>query len=326
MGANSKIAWTDHTFNPWWGCTKVSPGCQNCYAETLAHRYLFDVWGPGKARRITSNLYWRQPIRWNRVAEKVIGRPSRVFCGSMCDVFEHQPDNPAYLGDLRWRLYDLIAETPWLTWLLLTKRTENVLDLVPELWKLPGRWPANVWIGTTIENQECFDRRIPELLKIPAAVRFLSCEPLLGPLDISGRTLLQEVIDNMKYVPTFTGRLIDWVICGGESGPHARPMHPDWARSLRNQCRDAGIPFFFKQWGEWLPDDQLDPSNRRDPLLDGSMSWVKLGKEKSGHLLDGRLWDQLPTLARVIEPSSGSGGAIIQHPPFDANAGDQPHA
>lgn len=265
---NSKIQWTDNTFNPWIGCQKISPGCKNCYAEAMDRRFGHGSWGPGKKRPPTSKHYWEQPLKWNKQAEKA-GKTARVFCGSMCDVFEHQPKNPAHLGDLRSRLYDLITATPWLTWMLLTKRPENILDLIPELWKLPGYWPANVWIGTSVENQEYADKRIPELTKVPAYVRFLSCEPLLGPVNLG----------QVETTPA-----ISWIICGGESGPHARQIHPDWARSLRDQCLSAKIKFNFKQWGEWLSNDHVG----------GCMTWKRVGKHAAGRILDGREWNEFP--------------------------------
>ncbi len=222
MSQQSAIEWTNHTFNPWWGCTKVSPGCTNCYAETLATRYGHTVWGPRSQRRFFGDHHWQEPLKWNRDAER-IGVAARVFCASMADVFE----NNRALDGQRERLWNLIAETPWLHWQLLTKRPEHVLQMVP--W---GEvWPANVWIGTSVENQALADERLPHLNKLPATVRFLSCEPLLGPLD---------ELD-------LTG--IRWVIAGGESGTKHRPVKVEWIRSLRDRCIAHEVAFFFKQWG-----------------------------------------------------------------------------
>lgn len=236
MGENSKIEWCDHTFNPWSGCQKVSPGCQHCYAEALAKRNpaTLGVWGPQGTRVRTSVDNWRKPLTWNKRAEKE-GRRYRVFCASMADVFEDRPELVEWRSDL----FRLIKYTTYLDWLLLTKRPYHIFDFVPVGW-LDGL-PDNVWIGTTIENQEQADRRIPELLRVPAKVLFLSCEPLLGPVDI--RDFVTDGAGHWRE-PAKEKR---WVICGGESGHGARPMNPDWARSLRDTCQAAGVPFFFKQ-------------------------------------------------------------------------------
>jgi protein gp37 len=259
MSENSKIEWTDHTFNPWWGCTRVSEGCVNCYAETFARR--FGVrWGPQAERRIASPSTWAQPMVWNRKARRE-GVRRRVFCASMADVFEDRRE----LDAARLRLFRLIDDTPHLDWLLLTKRPENVISLIDGLWIDDGI-PANVWIGTSVENQDMADKRIQEILKIPARVRFLSCEPLLGPVNIDWH-LTQRGDDGC------IDHGIDWVICGGESGRGARPMQPDWALSLMDQCFAASVPFFFKQWGG-------------------------VDKHLTGRVLDGRTWDQFPDQAR----------------------------
>ena len=181
MGQDSKIEWTHHTFNHWWGCIKVSPGCEHCYAETLSKRYGHSIWGPAKTtqRRTFGEKHWVEPLKWDRLAQ-VSGERKRVFCASMADVFEDHPQLPSE----REKLWALIEQTPMLDWLLLTKRPENVNRMLPDMWELGGL-PSNIWIGTSVENQEQADKRIPELLKVPARVRFLSCEPLLGPVDLS---------------------------------------------------------------------------------------------------------------------------------------------
>ena len=260
MAEHSTIEWTNHTFNPWWGCTKVSPACDHCYAEVWAKRTGHDVWGAKGQRRFLSDATWEQPLRWDRAAARS-GRRMRVFCASMADVFEWGHG----LRAARDRLWALIERTPHLDWLLLTKRPHLVRRLAP--WN--GRWPAHVWLGTTVENQRFAAKRIPFLLDIPCRVRFLSCEPLLGPVDLSGW------IDELH-----------WVIAGGESGGGARPTHPGWIRGLREQCIDAGVAFHFKQWGVWRP---------RETGGDGSaVSFVRMTKKRAGRSLDGRIWNELP--------------------------------
>jgi protein gp37 len=230
MGASTAISWTDHTFNPWWGCERVSPGCQHCYAETFAKRTGNAVWGKNADRRRFGEKHWNEPSKWNKQA-LADGERHLVFCASMADVFEDRADHE----EDRWRLWRLIIATPHLTWQLLTKRPENVAHMVPVDW-MHGRWPNNAWIGTTVEDQQRANERIPLLTALPAPVRFLSCEPLLGPV----------VLDPSVNFP-------DWVICGGESGPGHRLLDVDHARSLRDQCESYGIPFFFKQVGGRTP-------------------------------------------------------------------------
>ena len=247
MGEKTGIQWTDHTFNPWWGCEKVSPACKHCYAETFSKRLGLPLWGGADtARRMASEKTWGEPAKWNRAAEKA-GERRRVFCASMADVGEDRRD----LDAPRLRLMALIEKTPWLDWLLLTKRPENMQRLFPWL-----RWPANVWIGTTVEDQEQADKRIPHLLAIPAAVRFLSVEPMLGEVDLE-RVVYERMttIDALNGLQGFPlphapGPRVDWVIIGGESGPKARPFDLDECRILVADCADAGVPVFTKQMGE----------------------------------------------------------------------------
>lgn len=276
MAKNSAIEWTHHTFNPWWGCTKVSPGCKHCYAEAFSHRIGQDIWGPKAVRRFFGDAHWSEPLKWNSEALDT-GVRRRVFCASMADVFE----NRAELRPHRNRLWQLIENSPGLDWLLLTKRPERIAKSVP--WG--NKWPDNVWMGVTAENQRWALKRIPVLLELPAAVRFLSCEPLLGPLELG--SWLQGV------------RRVDWVIAGGESGHKARPMNPEWARSVRDQCRQAKVPFHFKQWGHWRPDLINAESSRRRVAVEDSngspITLVRLGKHAAGRDLDGRTWDELPT-------------------------------
>lgn len=335
MGENSKIQWTDHTFNPWIGCTKISPGCANCYAETLMDTRCGRVkWGKGQPRSRTSEANWKSPLRWNDQPMQLTGkdgeanrnhRRTRVFCASLADWLDDEVPIE-WLVDL----LDLIRRTPNLDWLLLTKRPEDWANrILQTLLKVEGieccedkeepdtelgtwlnNWlgndePSNVWIGTTVENQEMADKRIPLLLDIPARVRFLSCEPLLGALDLS-KCLLDTRFEGRHAC---TG--VHWVICGGESGPHARPMHPDWSRSLRDQCRAAGVPFFFKQWGEWAIHKPASGGDLGGDLRRGTVVSVRpfesdeirvpgcaymrrVGKKAAGRLLDGREWSEFP--------------------------------
>lgn len=279
MAKNSAIEWTHHTFNPWWGCTKVSPGCKHCYAETWAKRLGALLWGARAPRRQFSDAHWRQPLAWNSAVPQ--GKRERVFCASMADVFEDRRD----LDAPRERLWKLIEATPRLDWLLLTKRPENVADLAP----YGDRWPDNVWVGTTAENQRWLDRRMLQLAAIPARVLFLSCEPLLGPVDFSNWLKLSKLGEL---------RMVDWVIAGGESGAHARPMNPDWARSIRDQCLAAGVRFHFKQYGNWRevkPHEMNGYKVKMIHLSDGSqIALANMGKKKSGRILDGRTWNELP--------------------------------
>jgi protein gp37 len=233
---NSSIAWTHHTFNPWIGCSRVSPGCEHCYAETLMDtRYHRAKWGPTGTRVRTSEDNWAKPKKWNAKAS-ALGVRYRVFCASLADVFEPRPE----LATWRDELHELVRDTPNLDWLVLTKRPEVAADYY-------GRngIPGNVWIGTTVEDRDRAEKRIPILRSIPARVRFLSVEPLLGDLgdlDLTG---------------------IAWVIVGGESGPGFRAMAPEWARNVREQCERRNTPFFFKQWSGRSP--------AKNPALDGKL-------------------------------------------------------
>ncbi|NKE43418.1 phage Gp37/Gp68 family protein [Roseomonas frigidaquae] len=370
MGENSAIEWCEHTFNPWFGCTKVSPGCDHCYAEALATKRLGVAWGPHAERRFAAESTWKLPHRWNRAAAKT-GQRARVFCASLADVFDNQADAAWLLV-----LMETIRTTPNLDWLLLTKRPQQIIPRLraacidaekPTLTRwdtqsakawidgwLAGDAPRNVWLGTTAENQAEADRRIPHLLAAPAAKRFLSCEPLLGPVDLSGwlpgdngcqgcddgdgygnrcassdiprdeqcpwNRAVQTIVehgpadeDGAPAAVTSHVETIDWVISGGESGPGARPSHPEWHRSLRDQCAAAGLPFFFKQWGEWAPhraraggDEGGDlrrghvrylQGDGREPdghFRKGDAAVAHVGKKAAGALLDGREHREVP--------------------------------
>lgn len=291
MAENSKIEWTDHTFNPWTGCTKVSPGCDHCYAEGWAKRSGTVRWGAGEPRRRTTEANWRLPLKWNAQAERE-GRRFRVFCSSLADVFDNSVP-PEWRRDL----FDLISDSPSLDWLLLTKRIGNAPAMIDAAAAEGAILPTfNVWLGATVVNQEEADRDIPKLLAVPARVRFLSIEPMLGPIDL-----------RIPYEWPFKPDL-HWVICGGESGPGARPMHPDWARSLRDQCKAAGVPFLFKQWGEHAPTTrtmaEVAASKQKHVVVPFSEKWAypagivdRVGKKAAGRLLDGVQHDGFPEVA-----------------------------
>jgi len=353
MGEVTGIEWCHHTFNPWYGCAAVSPACDGCYAKALVEGRM----GGDFATRVrTSPGNWRQPIVWNRKATEA-GQRRRVFGPSLGDPWDNAVEAP-WLADY----LALIRATPQLDWLLLTKRPqlirrrlEAVREATPgEVGWMVGAWlagdpPPNVWLGVTVENQAEADWRIPLLLGMPARRRFLSCEPLLGPVALHGwlpgdsgcqecddgeglafprctRTdiprdeqcpLNREVVtcrdigphdaDGCPAAVDCTRETIDWIIAGGESGPGARPSHPDWHRSLREQCAAAGVPFFFKQWGEWLPTDQPganDLISRERRYLDaagqechGSAAHTvvhRVGKRAARGMLDGREHHAVP--------------------------------
>ena len=274
MAENTKIEWSDHTFNPWWGCTKVSSACDHCYAEAWARRIGFNLWGHRNSRRFLSEEYWRQPLRWDAHA-KERGTRMRVFSASMADVFEWGKD----LSEWRTKLWTLIEATPNLDWLLLTKRPHLIRKLSP--WN--GNWPHNVWLGTTVESQRWLEKRVPYLLENYAPVRFLSCEPLLSKLN------LENAIGNEQ---------INWVIAGGESGPAARPSDPEWIRSIRDQCIENNIAFHFKQWGEWAPIDQFAEIVPKTVVDEGEYStrMGRFGKRVAGRILDDCTWDGIPNV------------------------------
>jgi protein gp37 len=287
MAETSKIEWTDSTFNPWIGCTKVSPGCQHCYAELYSKRHGWAPWGRGKQRQHTGKDLWKQPIKWNQEAAQA-GKRRRVFCASLADVFDAEvPD------EWREELWALIRKTPYLDWLILTKRPENFREMLPNDWG--DGWP-NVCLMTSVEDQ-LRTGRIVHLIATPAKYRALSIEPLLGPV---------------KLKPEWLANL-NWIIAGGESMGGARPMHPQWVRDLRDQCATANVRFFFKQWGCWTPDesavkpdsnaayfadtgttkptlmDQMNAKDRRQFRADaqGGTWMFHTTKKAAGNVLDG---------------------------------------
>jgi protein gp37 len=327
MAENSKIEWTHHTFNPWHGCSKVSPGCDNCYAERDSNRFnpTKTLWGVDADRLELSEKYWATPHKWNQRAA-VNGVRERVFCASMADVFDKNAPEGA-----RERLWQLIKDTPHLDWLLLTKRIGNAKTMLPDDW---GNGYLNVWMVISVVNQEEANRDIPKLLSTPAAIRGLSLEPLLGAIELFQSVSCKwcrgmgyslhgpdeipcSACDGFEANPVeeLMNSGIDWVIVGGESGSNARPMHPDWVRSLREQCKWAVIPFFFKQYGEWevhshenghfnsdmltngavwLDIDGKTQSHSSHGLSDGAFAMIKVGKHKAGRLLDGVTHDEYP--------------------------------
>lgn len=321
------IEWTDETWNPTTGCTKVSPGCDHCYAEVMYERF------NGKGSFSTVKMHssrLAKPFHWRK--------PRKVFVNSMSDLF-HQDVTDFFIAEV----FAVMALTPRHTYQILTKRHSRMRSLlsstafpglVNDALKARMKDPLdrtgpvvlpNVWLGVSVENQQWANTRIPALLDTPAAVRFLSCEPLLGPVDLLGKP--DQGCDEMGPAITHTpyswqtsdgpteydcehNAGIDWVVVGGESGHGARPMHPDWARSLRDQCVEMQIPFLFKQWGNWAPGDF--PTAHPDVLLNattgkgtyeahrnqpGNERLIRVGKKAAGRELDGRTWDQYPATA-----------------------------
>ena len=248
------------------------------------------LWGTAAPRRFFGDTHWREPLRWNEEAGLADCR-ERVFCASMADVFERRSD----LNTERARLWQLIQDTPNLDWLLLTKRPQNVERLVP--WA--DNWPANVWLGTSVENQTLVEKRLPFLLRNPAAVRFLSCEPLLGPLN------LRPWFNRRELHP------IDWIIAGGESGGHSRPMHPDWVAGLLNQCEEFNVPFHFKQWGNWVPAGLPDEITKLQLLRfanERPVEMARVAKKLAGRKIEGREWNEWPKpLKELFEVPDGQG-------------------
>lgn len=329
MPGSTKIEWTEATWNPTSGCTKVSPGCDNCYAERITERFH----GRGSFTEVTLHPERLEtPLRWRK--------PRMVFVNSMFDLFHPQvPD------EFVARVFAVMHDAEQHTFQILTKRHGRAHALlndpdfydrfVGELAELRAAWqgyanPAptwplrNVWLGVSVETQKWADVRIPALLDTPAAVRFLSAEPLLGPVDLDGPADVNGHRASPSYwltgrpgwVPegvTSTGMTveglgigpsIDWVIAGGESGPNARPMHPDWARLLRDQCVSARVPYFFKQHGEWWPGIPSDEAYlrrvRQHNWPDGEHTSYRVGKSRAGRKLDGETWGQFPDTGDTV--------------------------
>ncbi|GLO78524.1 phage Gp37/Gp68 family protein [Sulfitobacter pontiacus] len=313
MTQQTKIEWTDFTVNFWEGCQKVGPGCDHCYAEARDTRFTGGKhWGPGAPRRkVKGGIAKLRKI--NRDADKFHaehGHWPRVFCSSLSDIFDNVVD-PAWRAEAFKELTAATNTRPQ----LLTKRVGNVFQMIPPAWAM--KWPAHIGLMITVVNQAEADRDIPKLLDLRARLGIpwvgLSMEPLLGPVSLKyislgkgdfpsqrvvGDTL--EPLDGRKVVGTSSGYdfqpypKIDWVIVGGESGHQARPTHPDWIRSLRDQCEAAGTPFLFKQWGEWVSVSEVEGPGRPNKFEDGS-TVRRTGKKRAGRLLDGREWNGVPT-------------------------------
>lgn len=291
MGKKTGITWCNSSWNGWFGCEKVSAGCRFCYAEREAQKYGYEIWGPSSSRKVLSDKNWNNPIRWNREAERN-GIRWKVFTASMGDVFEDHKD----LIEPRKRMWELIRNTPNLDWQLLTKRPENIRSMLPDGFEKEP-W-QNVWLGTSVESNEYRDR-IEILRSVPAYVRWLSCEPLIGSVTDIFPT---DPSDNMKRMKAG----IDWIVVGGESGSSpetARPMNTENARSILRECRAAGAAFFFKQFGNWVDSEtamtylgvDLNECEYPTMTLDG-VSYVHMGKKLTGDKLDGIEYKEFPTV------------------------------
>lgn len=290
----TKIEWAEETWNPVTGCSPISEGCRNCYAERMSKRLAGRCGYPeDEPFRVTLHSdRLDEPLKWKK--------PRKVFVCSMGDLFhEDVPDE--WIDQLVWEIGHTFQKH---TFLVLTKRPERMRAWFVKAYKENLPYP-NIWLGVTAENQQRADERIPILLQIPASLRFVSIEPMLGPVDLT-RIIYdrQTVIDSLEGLhgwplPHAEGPKLDWVICGGETGPGARPMHPDWVRSLRDQCQAARTPFFFKSWGDWVSPSQMpgETYRRIEDFGDGigiTDNPRKVGKKAAGRLLDGQEWNQYP--------------------------------
>lgn len=280
MSTKTTIEWCDHTFNPWIGCTKISSGCAHCYAETLANRFYRGTWGPQGVRAPASEKAWDEIHRWHRAAERA-GQPALVFSGSMCDIFERNNDDTVIAG--RHRLFITIEQTPSLIWLLVTKRPENITSMVPGylgsgiLFGDQGNWlrfpRSNVMFLTSVEDQASADKRIIELLRVPAAMRGLSVEPLLNFVDLG----LSSLVDDPDAYTGGTCRVADllhWVIVGGESGQKSRPCRISWLDDVGRQAKASNVPLFTKQLGRMSYDgSDLLPLNLKHSKGGDTSEW-----------------------------------------------------
>jgi len=321
MGINSNIEWTDHTLNLWWGCQKVSPGCDNCYAEVLSNRFT-DVWGPDKPRKLIYS--WKKSLMAMQRKAAKDSRPHRVFVGSMMDIFEKPKrmiDNngnelDADTHDVRIEFFRMVRDCPDLIFLMLTKRPGNIAKYVPTDWY--ADCPSNVFFGTSVVDQSEMGKAVILIQATPGTGNtFLSIEPMLGEITLthSNGSHYYEVLDGRYvginhnidlYGEGMKGR-IKWVIVGGESGPKARPMNSRWVESIRDQCKSTDVPFFFKQWGEWVNELHSAAMPRLDyEETDVFVRWdndgidyrglyhCRVGKKKAGRLLNGFEYSELP--------------------------------
>ncbi len=284
--SRSKIEWTDRTWEPVQGCTKVSDGCRNCYAERLANGRMKRFYPEGFDKIVLREDKLDQPLHWRK--------PSKIFVCSRADLFH--PDVPF---GIIYKVIRRIQNCPQHTFQILTKRPER-MEIFFRHARTDDLYSPNLWLGVSVENQKTADERIPLLLQCQAAVRFVSYEPALGAVDLSPH--LSEVYeymdDELGHPDKDERRLLDGVILGGESGPGARPMHPGWPRKVRDDCQAAGVPFFFKQWGEWTPYlHEFEHAKQTCAKVDGWL-FYKVGKKAAGRLLDGRTWDELPGVLR----------------------------
>lgn len=279
MSENSTIEWTHHTFNSHWGCHEVSPGCDNCYARTLGHRF-GTTWGIDTPRREFGDKHWAEPLKWDRKAAAA-GVRHRVFSNSMSDLF----DKNAPAG-VRERWFELTKATPHLDWLALTKRIGNVPRMLPADW---GAGYRNVWIGISVVNQEEADRDVPKLLAVPTRIPFLSMEPLLGPVNLRDEWFWPYGVGGPYG--------LHWIIVGGESGHNSRPMNPQWVRDIRDQCAAAGTAFIFKQSGEFASVSEVEGPGDHFTFPDGE-TVRRVGKKAAGRLLDGVQHDGYPEVTR----------------------------
>jgi protein gp37 len=350
MAQNSKIEWTHHTANLWHGCTKVHEGCDHCYAETLSHRWGRDIWGNDKPRMEIKSV-WNDLARYQILAKEA-GEIHRVFVGSMMDIAEKpmplidsKGNQRSYTTEaLRTRLFKQIdnGHYPNLLFLFLSKRPGNYNKYIPVGWKTNP--PANVMFGTSPVNQETANKLVYQLMKVNGK-RFLSCEPLLGTIDLTRIEAQDETLDVINKIGFAVGGAvgdlvsgIDWVIVGGESGHGARPMHPEWVRSIRDQCKTAGVPFLFKQWGEYYTSSfQLGTNEPHFRMFASHQHWVnkaqtwvrggkcisidergckigkdfqecaypvaimdRVGNKAAGRMLDGKIYNEFPQTSNSL--------------------------
>ena len=289
--SETKIEWAEKSWNPVTGCTKISEGCEHCYAENMTRRF-WKAWGceapPNHFKVQLHPDRLEQPLHWKK--------PCKIFVCSMSDLFHEDVDLYSFVDVI----FDVMRECPQHTFQILTKRPARMLEYF-NTYRKGKDVLQNVWLGVTAENQKAADERIPLLLETPAAVRFVSCEPLLERVNIC------QVYDDKCRSSEYSARYtiladLDWVIVGGESGAGARPMHPDWARLVRDSCIEANVPFFFKQWGEWVPilEKHQFQTITRQRAITHVKKWEneeishRVGKKAAGRLLDGREWNEYP--------------------------------